>query len=48
MGALSEKRIIVAVDGSETARDALKFALLPCLVCSVALRVMSATTKVVS
>ncbi len=27
MGALSEKKIIVAVDGSETARDALQFAL---------------------
>ncbi len=37
MGALSEKKVIVAVDGSETARDALKFALqmAPDLKCSV-------------
>lgn len=38
MGALSDKKIIVAVDGSETARDALRFALqmAPDLSCSVA------------
>ena len=37
MGALSNKKIIVAVDGSDTARDALRFALhmAPDLRCSV-------------
>jgi nucleotide-binding universal stress UspA family protein len=37
MGALSDKKIIVAVDGSDTARDALRFALqmAPDLRCSV-------------